>query len=58
MNAFDIICIFGSYPNSELRQAMTIWIYLVMICPVLIILLEIEVGEIAYIIRSLCLLKC
>ena len=44
--------------TKTLRQTMTILIYLVIICPMLIILLEISVGEFRYIIRSLYLLEC
>ena len=58
IHKFDIICISESYLNWILRQTMAIWVYLIIICPVLIILLEIGVGEFAYIIKSLYLLKC
>ena len=57
MHKFDIICISESYLNSDTSSKDNNLNYLV-ICPVLIILLEIGVGEFAYIIRCLCLLKC
>ena len=57
MRKFDIICISESYLNSDTSPKDNNLNYLV-ICSVLIILPEIGVGEFAYIIRCLCLLKC
>ena len=44
--------------SRSARQAMINWIYLVIISPMLIVLLEIDVGQFAVIIESLYLLKC
>ena len=53
MHKFDIVII--SQPSL---QTMINWIYLVIMCPMLTILLEIDVREFVFIIKSLYLLKC
>ena len=69
-----ILWFFESWTFNSIQRNAQIWYYLYLwiypnsdtsssdndlnICPVLIILLEIVVGEFAYIIKSLCLLKC
>ena len=59
MHKFNVICICESYLNPKtlsINDNLNIPGYI--ICTVMIIILEIDVGEFAFIIKSLCLLKC